>query len=374
MDSYWQHSTLPTKFCLCVDDFGVKYFHKTELNHLINSLLTNYKISTDYSGKHYCGLTFDWNYSEGYVDVSMPGYVEKALKKFQHPQPIAPQYSPHQWAKPVFGSRIQFAPLPDSSPPLNKKGKKFVQSVVGSFLYYGRTIDSTVLVALNDIAAHQASPTKYIQTKCERLLDYVATYRNVQLCFTTSDMILHVDSDVAYLVQDGARSRIAGHYILSLVPPPAPLIPKKQPNAPILIECKTLRHAIASAAEAETGGIFHNAQTILHLCILLEAIGHPQPPMPLKTDNSTASAFVNKYLRQRKSKSWDMKFHWLHDKELLRLIWVFWDKGLHNDADYFTKHHPTSHHQAIRDRYILKGHNVTSSSSLFPKSPCTRVY
>ena len=26
----WSHKTRPTKFCLCVDDFGVKYFDKEE--------------------------------------------------------------------------------------------------------------------------------------------------------------------------------------------------------------------------------------------------------------------------------------------------------------------------------------------------------
>ncbi len=248
----------------------------------------------------------EWHYDQGYVDVSMPDYVPKALKKFQHSPPLQPQFSPHQWHRPNYGARIQYATTPDSSPALDKYGKKYVQSVVGSFLYYGRAIDHTMLVASNEIAAHQARPTQYIKSKCQQLLDYAATFPNVTLRFNASDMILHVDSDAAYLVQDGARSRIAGHYILSSRPPPAPLIPKKTPNAPILIECKTLRHVVASAAEAETGGLFHNAQTILHLRILLDAIGHPQPPTPLKTDNSTASAFVNRSLRQRKS--WP-KFH-----------------------------------------------------------------
>ena len=111
----------------------------------------------------------------------------------------------------------------------------------------------------------------------------------------------------------------------------------------------------------------------MHLRVLLSAIGHPQPPTPLKTDNNTASSYVNKTLRQRKSKSWDMKYHWLRDRELQRMIRVFWDRGIYNDADYFTKHHPPSHHRSIRERYILKGHHVTRSCSLFPKLPCARV-
>ena len=146
-------------------------------------------------------------------------------------------------------------------------------------------------------------------------MDYAATYPNAKLRYFASDMILHVDSDAAYLVQPGARSRIAGYYILNNYPPPAPIIPRRAPNAPILIECKTLRNVVASAAEAETGGLFHNGQITIHICRLLEALGDKQPATPLKTDNSTSNAFVNKSLCQKKSKSWDMRYHWLRDKE-----------------------------------------------------------
>ena len=58
-DSFWHHKTRPTKFCLCIDDFDVKYFDKTDINHLITSLQHNYKLSTDFTGRNYCGLTID---------------------------------------------------------------------------------------------------------------------------------------------------------------------------------------------------------------------------------------------------------------------------------------------------------------------------
>jgi hypothetical protein len=83
----------------------------------------------------YLGLTLNWNYAAGYVDISMPSYVPKALSKFQHPAPISPQHAPHQWTKPVYGQKIQFANT-DTSPLLNKKDTQRVQSVSGTFLYY----------------------------------------------------------------------------------------------------------------------------------------------------------------------------------------------------------------------------------------------
>ena len=33
----WTHETRPTKFCLCVDDFGIKYFSDDDANHLIHA-------------------------------------------------------------------------------------------------------------------------------------------------------------------------------------------------------------------------------------------------------------------------------------------------------------------------------------------------
>ena len=55
----WAHKTTRTKFCLCVDDFGKKYFTKDDANHLLNSLKKHYAISTDWEGGNYLGLTID---------------------------------------------------------------------------------------------------------------------------------------------------------------------------------------------------------------------------------------------------------------------------------------------------------------------------
>ena len=81
---------------------------------------------------------------------------------------------------------------------------------MGSFLYYARALDLTMLPALNEIASQQAKPTINIKSKCKRLMDYAATYPDVYIRYYASDMVLHVDSDAAYLVTPKAKSRIAG--------------------------------------------------------------------------------------------------------------------------------------------------------------------
>ena len=150
----------------------------------------------------------------------MPNYVQKALKKLQHKLSLHPQSTPHQWIVPAFGAKQQHAPLEPPSPPLTQKEQKRVQTVVGTFLYYGRAVDSTILPAINDIASSQAMPTTKTNKQIEMLLDYyLATNPNATIRFYASDMILHEDSDAAYLVMPGAKSQVAGFYHLSNMPP-----------------------------------------------------------------------------------------------------------------------------------------------------------
>ena len=155
-------------------------------------------------------------------------------------------------------------------------------------------------------------------------------------------MQLEVDSDAAFLVLPKVHSHIAGNFKLLHH---NSATHKYHDNAPILIECKTLRTVVTCAAEAETHGVFQNAKHILPIRYMLEQMNHPQSrPTPLKTDNSTADGFVKNNIQMKKSKAWDMQLHWLRDKENHNFFNVFWDKGTNNDADYFTKHHPTVHH------------------------------
>ena len=347
----WQHETRPTKFCVCVDDFGIKYYSKDDAQHLIDSLEKHYTCTKDWEGKNYCGLTFDWHYDDGYVDVSMPKYVPESLQRLRYVKNKYPQYSPHHHAPIQYGQKgtRQFASSPDDSPLLSPKETKHVQSTTGSFLYYGRAIDYTILPALNDIASAQAKPTQKTKEKTQQLMDYLHTYPNAFIRFYASDMVLHVDSDAAYLVAPKARSRIAGYFHLSNHPN---ITKHPKLNGAVLVECKTLRHVVSSSAEAEVAGIFHNAGMAIPIRHILQALNHPQPPTPLKTDNSTAAGFVYDNIHQKRSKSWDMRYHWLRDKQTQQQFNIFWEKGVNNDADYFTKHHPIFHHLAQRAKYV----------------------
>ena len=59
----------------------------------------------------------------------MPGYIPKALTKYQHPHPTTPPYSPYKSAPIQYGAKVQRVEE-DNSPPLTEKEIKRVSKTL----------------------------------------------------------------------------------------------------------------------------------------------------------------------------------------------------------------------------------------------------
>ena len=104
----------------------------------------------------------------------MPKYVQKVLKQFQHKQQKK-QYQPYPSAPISYGAKKQYDTQQSTAPPINKKGKKFIQQVCGKFLFLGRAVDSMLLCPISAITLQSANPTEEIMRPTNQLLDYIAT-------------------------------------------------------------------------------------------------------------------------------------------------------------------------------------------------------
>ncbi len=65
--------------------------------------------------------------------------------------------------------------------------------------------------------------------------------------------------------------------------------------------------------EAKVGALY-NCREAIPACHTLKFMGHPQPPTPMQTDNTTALGVVNNNII-KKLKAMDMKYHWLCNRE-----------------------------------------------------------
>ena len=343
---FWTHEWRPICFTLVVDDFGVKYVGEEHANHLLAAIKEHYECKADWDGARYLGLILDWDYEKREVHLSMPEYVMEALQRFQHKPPKHQQHQPHKHVVPTYGQKVQYAVV-DESEPLDKEGKTFIQQVTGTFLYYARAVDPTMLVALSAIASAQANPTVETMNKCKLFLDYASTHPDAITTYRASEMVLAVDSDASYLIEPKARSRAGGHFYMSN----NTTFPTS--NGAVLDVARIIKSVMTSAAEAEMGALYINAREAVPMRITLEEMGHPQPPTPMQTDNTTALGVITNNIRKKQSKAWDMRMFWLRDREVQKQFRFFYRPGPTNiKADYQTKHFSPSHHQNMRPELL----------------------
>jgi hypothetical protein len=153
---------------------------------------------------------------------------------------------------------------------------------------------------LNDIAMEQTKATEKTQAATNQMLDYLAAHPDATIQYNAFDMILNIHSDASYLSVSHARSLFGVLFFLGNKSPK-----KETLNGSILNVAAVIKNVLASAAESEVGECFHNSQS-----------GAPitQPPMPLRTDNSTAYCITNETITQNRSKAMDMRYHWLTDR------------------------------------------------------------
>jgi hypothetical protein len=341
----WKHKTRPIQFTLVVDDFGVKYVGQEHAIHLKQVLEEHYKVTTDWAGERYVGIHLKWDYNKRQVHLYMPGYVKKALIQFGHKlKNKQNQPFPHTPIK--YGAKKQYAKEQTKSPPLDAKGKKFIQQVCGKFLFLGRAVDSTILTPISAIASQSANPTEDTMAQTQQLLDYLATQEEAIITYNKSDMILAVHSDASYLSEPQARSRAGGHFFLSYDTQAPPN------NGAILNIAHIIKHVMSSATEAELAALYIMAREAVYIRIILDEMGHKQPPTPIQTDNAMADAVINGKVQPKRTKAMDMRFHWLRDRECQQQFRFYWRPGKTNYADYWTKHHLPSHHVNIRKEFL----------------------
>ena len=94
------------------------------------------------------------------------------------------------------------------------------------------------------------------------------------------------------------------------------------------------------------------AREAVYIRIILNKMGHKQPPTPIQTDNAMADAIINKTVQPKCTKAMDMRFHWLRDSECQHQFKFFWRPGKTNFADYWTKHHSAAHHVNLQHEFL----------------------
>ncbi len=204
----WYHKMQPISFTLAVDNFGVKYVKKEDVDHLIASIKKAYALTKDWTGNLYCGIALDWDCVNCTVDISMPGYIKKKMHEYNHIVSRTGQTCPYSPTPNQYGTEAQALLPPDLLLKLDKAGVKRTQQILGSM----------VLMALSTIAAEQTVATLKTMEKCVQLLDYLLHNLEVKVWFCALDMVLNISSNASYLSKANTRIRLCGHFFMGWSP------------------------------------------------------------------------------------------------------------------------------------------------------------
>jgi hypothetical protein len=217
-------------------------------------------------------------------------------------------------------------------------GKKIIQEVTGFFLFLARAVDSSMLTPLSALASEQAAPTEKTMQNCLQFLDYAASQDKAIVNYRASDMKLAIHSDASYLSKPKARSRAGGHMFMA----GSEEIPIN--NGAVLNISQIIKAVMSSAAEAthsHPNRQFHRTRTT-----------HQQdPPQGIEGHGYAIQLAMM--------------------PRCTRPISILLETGNTDLADYWTKHHPASHHKSFRPQILT---SPTDPEYLKVTTPQNTVY
>jgi hypothetical protein len=331
------------RFALVVDDFAVVWSSTKSMQHFIDTLRELYTIKIDYRGLKYLGINIDVNRKKRHVTLSMPGYIAKLMKRVR-PAGVKAASTPSVYSAPNYKTTRQTATV-DESPLATPTQQHEMQVVVGTLLYYARTVDPSILTAVHELGSIQARPTVNDVIKMERLLQYAASHQHHGIRFYASCMQLQIQSDASYLSRTRARSVAGGVHYLGT---------PEFINGPFYCFSKIISCIVSSAAEAELGAAFMNAQKGAQFRNTLVELGYPQEPTTLLVDNTVAEGLATDTVNARRSKSMDVRFFWLRDRVKRAQFYIRHLKGRWNISDFFTKSLPKEKFRQFQPYIVIE--------------------
>jgi len=243
---FWEHTTKSIQFVWVVDDFGIKYINKDDLDHLTRTLEKYYDVAVDLDGKEFVKIELDWDYENKSVHWSMAPYLQKALRQFDNIVPTHRHDSHYPHIELKYGAK-QYAEY-DMSAPVGKDEQKLLQQVTGKFNWYASGVDGTLLMPISALSAQQAKPTQARMKCVKQFLDYAATQEPAVTTYRASDMVLAIHSNAGYLNERGGASFFLSKNIAN-----------PSNNGAIYNEASIIKSVMSSAAEAEIGALYINA-------------------------------------------------------------------------------------------------------------------
>jgi hypothetical protein len=274
----FKHETRPISFSLIVDDLGVKYVNNEDIQHLIDAISPRWKVKLNATGNRYIGMNLKWDYDPNNpsLEISNLETVPKSFARFDKDNNIKARKTPSKYTAPTYGYKeIEIASEQIESPTEVPDSKQHVQAVNGTYLFYGRIIDYSMLEQTNTIGQSQANPTTKTLEQVNHLLGYAKEYPDTKLVLHGNDMQLRVMYDASFMKASLGRSKGGIVYYMANINDPPELTPSI-----FDVDSFVIPIVCASVAEAEYATAFHGGQKAYFYRNVLDFLGYTQQATP----------------------------------------------------------------------------------------------
>jgi hypothetical protein len=216
--------------------------------------------------------------------------------------------------------------------------------------------DSPILTAVSNLATELPNRQRSILPKMDRILGHLLKFPDNKIRFHASDMRYIVFGDISFNSISKGRSRAGGYGYFGWIEDLQRL------NGAVFTMSSVLDVVAASAAEGEYGAAYMVARHAVWMRAIARALGHPQPPTTIWCDNTCAVGLCNDTLKTARTKSIDLRFHWLRDRVRQQQFVVKWVKSDDNIADFFTKALPVHQHLRRMTQLVIHRKNTTTAA------------
>ena len=227
-----------------------------------------------------------------------------------HPALLKPQHCPYTLNLIAYDKDNQATTPSDTSPVLNATSKSMYNKL--AVVYY-------------------TTPTQMTQPfswQCQPLPCNKMPWLKKTLCASTNSLTTYGHTQI----QKSDTERLTWYWMYTWIPstsvPPRHKVMQEvvfflcsiprdsEPiiiNGAIHITCTILKLVAVSAAEAELGKLFLNAQEDKVSQLVLKELGHLQPSTPIHIDNTTTVGIVNNTTKRQRPQAMEMWYFWLLD-------------------------------------------------------------
>ena len=234
-----------------------------------------------------------------------------------------------------------------TSPALTMERVKWIERIIGKFLYYATWVYNTCIVLFITMETI-SDPTLQDKKNLQQFLDYMAKYPNAVVRFHDSDMILRACTNVSYLNESKSHSSAAWYFFLGSIPSK---FAWEHLNGSIHANCNILSFCRFCCKSRNWGGFSDSnrcSNSTKHIIINRSPIAHY-----ISMHGQYNSLWNCKWYNQATviTRNEYAIFLDLWPKKLKNFL-LAWKSVQKNIADYFMNHYYAKHHKSVRPIYL----------------------